>query len=136
MADNFSDHLAILYETAGVAAGDIFIGSKAILPVDDGPYVKITDTGGTGNIRTHNSAPARAYDCPSAQTVVHCENEVTAMTLAKTLFDAAERIRSVEINLVWYREIIMEQSAPFPMGLDDSGRSRIAFNAMAVKRPS
>jgi hypothetical protein len=136
MAGEFSDHLATLCEEAGVAADDINVGSKATVPYGEGPYVAITDTGGTGNLRTHNSYPGRAYDRPSAQIRVHAEDYTVGMALAKTLFTYIEQVRNRDIDGVWYQEIMMIQSAPFDMGLDDSKRPRVAFNAMAVKRPS
>jgi Bacteriophage minor capsid protein len=131
----WEEDIETLIVAGGIAAGDIFISTKATIPDGDGPYIAITATGGTGNIRTQNSVAVPAYQRPSAQLRVHATSYVAARTMAKLAYNAVCGVRNRTVNSVWYREIFVENE-PFDMGLDDNQRSRVAFNISAVKRPS
>lgn len=134
MAD-FKDHVATLLENAGIPAASIKISTKATVPPGPGPWCVITPTGGAPPSRIHDSPRTRGYDNPSVQVRFHGADFLATYNMAVLAYGAVEVIRNQELEGVWYREIMVGPT-PFDMGLDDTGRSRVAFNAMAVKAPS
>jgi hypothetical protein len=57
----FDDEIATVLEDGGVAAGDIFLTSKAVIPDGSGPYVSVTLSGGLPGVRVHNMVTGPKY---------------------------------------------------------------------------
>ena len=58
--DEIKDRLVA--QGVGTYGSNIFLGSKAVIPTGDGPYLSIIETGGTGAIRTHGTAVVRSEE--------------------------------------------------------------------------
>ena len=69
--DSWEQELRKLIVTAGLgtAGTDLFIGPDVTLPVGDGPYIQIIDTGGAAPFQAHG-ANGSLYERLSAQIVV------------------------------------------------------------------
>ena len=88
-SDTFLEEIANKLETAGVGTRNtsIFVSSSAVIPPGSGPYLSITETGGTGPLRIHNSA-SPAQQRPGAQIVARAGDYSTARTMARAAYDA------------------------------------------------
>lgn len=118
----------------GVEGSNIFASSKSAIPSGNGPYLTITETGGTGSAKTQNSATER----PSAQILVRAASYAAARAMAKAAYDAlggANGLHGVSLNGVGYLNLNARQNLT-DIGLDGSGRSMIVFNIDAEKEPS
>jgi hypothetical protein len=136
----FLDDLLVLLQTAGVGTPgtNIFASSKSVIPVGPGPYLSVTETGGSGPEGTHNAVGLPAYQRPNAQLLVRASTYAAARTMAYNAYAACVAIgqRSQLVNGVWYRSIIILQE-PFDMGVESgTGRAVVAFNIAVVKRPN
>jgi hypothetical protein len=140
----FYDDIVTILVTAKVgvaganAAGGIFVSSKAAIPTGAGPYLSISETGGSSPEDTHNAArysSMPAYVRPNAQILVRASSYSVARTMAEAAYSALYSIQNQFINGVWWRETTMLQE-PFDFGLDDLNRACVVFNMSAVKRPN
>lgn len=135
------DDLIVLIQDAGLAtwSTDLFYGSKAVIPLTDGPFTSLIDTGGANPSGTHNAVVTGlpAYIRPSFQIVCRAEKTSVAMAKALALWNLLFRTgqRSQFINGTWWVKIVVKQ-APFDLGVDGLERPRIAFNIDTEKRPS
>lgn len=66
----------------GVLAVDTFIGPNAVVPVGDGPYTELINTGGVSPLETHNGSK---YPRLSIQVVVRARTYVAAQTRARAI---------------------------------------------------
>lgn len=68
-----------ILENAGLATSgtDTFIGSAAVLPTGNGPYLNIRNTGGTSPLTTHNGD---IYERQSVHIVVRASTYTAART--------------------------------------------------------
>ena len=138
---SFTDDLITILEDAGVGTFGvtIYASSKAafprFLPSGVKALLSIHTTGGSGPERVQNTLK-RPYRRPSAEIVARAPIYVDAEELAQVALDALMPIRNSYIGSgqVFYREI-NPLNEPHDIGLDDSGRARVAFNVMAVYRP-
>jgi hypothetical protein len=136
----FLDDLISILTAAGVTtAANIFVSSKAIIPTGAGPYISISETGGSGPEQTHNAAKYGkgypAYVRPNAQIFIRATTYPTARNMADTAYVAFYAVRNKLINGVFWRQIIPMQE-PFDAGLDDLNRACVIFNIACVKRPN
>jgi hypothetical protein len=132
----FIDDLVTILQTArvGTLGRDIFASSKANIPTGAGPYISITESGGSGPENTHNSTDKPAYVRPNAQILTRATDYVIARNKAQAAYNALYPVRNRFVNNVWYRDLTILQE-PFDLGLDDVGRAQVAFNISVTKRP-
>lgn len=136
----FSADLAALFVTAGVgvvtpaANRSIFRGSNANVPVGDGPYISIRDTGGSGPERIQNKRSSN-FEYPGAQIIVRAADPDVAYVRAKAAFNAVMEVINQTVNGTFYLNIKPMQE-PVDSGLDDTNkRTQFVFNVIAMKRP-
>lgn len=119
----------------GIATGAIFLGSKAVIPAGDGPYIVLVETGGTGSLRTQNNT---AVERPTAQVSCRAATWTAARTMLKTAYDAlggANGLFNVTLSGTQYLRLVARQNIT-DIGLDGAGRALLAFNIEAEKQPS
>lgn len=79
------------YGTLGV---DIFIGPTAVIPVGDGPYISIIDTGGISPSETHNGGKKESL---SFQIIVRAVDYVTAETRSLNIWRTLDGKRNIDV---------------------------------------
>jgi len=119
----------------GVLAKSIFIGSRTALPNGAGPYLSLIETGGYLPIRTHNSTSVPAYQRPSFQIICRAATYPAARLMCQNAYDALAGVKNVVLSGTWYLEISPIQEL-MDLGLDETGRARVAFNIDVIKRHS
>lgn len=127
------DHLVA--QGVGAYNTNIFISSKAAIPTGAGPYLVLTDTGGSGAARTQTSAAER----PSTQISVRATSSVDArvmMAAAYAALGGADGLHNVTLGGIFYLSITCRQSNPVDIGSDDAGRAMFSMNFDAEKAPS
>jgi hypothetical protein len=132
----FLDEIAarLVAQGVGVIGSSIFLGSKAVIPTGDGPYLSLTETGGSGPTRVHN-VPGAKTQRPTAQIAVRARSYLVARTKAKEAYLALDGVWNTTIGGVFYQKITARQE-PTDIGLDDEKRPMIVFNIDAEKAPS
>ena len=133
----FLDEIAarLVAQGVGVLGTDIFLGSKAAIPSGEGPYISLTETGGTGSRRTHNGIPVGQ---PTAQILVRAMKYNVARTKLKAVWDALggdKGLHNVTLSGTFYQSVTPRQQ-PTDIGLDGLARPMIVFNIEAQKQPS
>jgi len=126
----------LVASSVGTFGTTIFIGSSAIIPIGDGPYLSLIETGGTGAVRSQNGTP---LEQPSAQLSARAKQPLAARTMliaAYTALGGANGLHNVTLSGVWYVSLTFRQSSPTDVGLDDAGRALLVINVDAEKAPS
>jgi len=85
-----------IVQSAGVGTynANIFGSSKASIPVGDGPFLSVIETGGQTPQRTHNHISLPAVQRPSAQILARAKNYAAAMIMARAAYNALVGIRN------------------------------------------
>lgn len=132
----FIDEIAARLVAQGVGAlgSDIFLGSRAVIPAGDGPYLTIVETGGSGPTRVQNKNTPSTQR-PTAQISVRAKAYNVARTRIKLAYDALDGVFNTTLSGVFYQSITARQE-PTDIGLDGAGRPTIVFNIDAQKEPS
>ena len=130
--DEIKDRLVA--QGVGVYGSSIISGSKGTVPDGDGPYISLTETGGTQPLRVHNTAGAHVQR-PSAQIAVRAKGYDVARAKAKAAYLALDGVFNTVISGVFYQSITAVQE-PTDIGLDAKGRPVIVFNIDVEKDPS
>jgi hypothetical protein len=132
----FLDDLATKLVAAGVGVlgTSLFLSSKAIIPAGAGPYLTLTETGGSGPTRIQNQSSA-ATERPTAQVAVRASTYAVARAKAKAAHTALDGIWNTTINGTVYLRIVARQE-PTDIGQDEAGRVVVVFNLEAEKQPS
>lgn len=128
--DEIKDRLVA--QGVGTYGSDIFLGSNAVIPTGDGPFLSIIETGGTEPLRTHNGAPVTR---PSAQLLARAKSIIVARTKLKLAYDAlggAQGLHNVTLSGTFYQSITPRQE-PSDIGKDTDGRPMLVFNIGAEK---
>lgn len=115
----------------GTLSANIFTGSKSIIPSGDGPYLQLTETGGTNPRRSTTSKTQR----PSLQVLVRAKRYKDARLMCKQAYDVLDGVYNDEISGVQYVSITARQE-PTDIGVDAASRVMIAFNIDVEKAPS
>lgn len=133
----FLQDLISILEGAGVATYgvDLFVGSKAVIPAGDGPFVSLIETGGSAPEGTHNLVDVPAYVRPSAQVVCRGTDYLTVRSKAQDVYLAFYGVMNQVVNGTYWRSIDIKQE-PFDLNVDEKGRARVVFNIDCVKRLS
>jgi Bacteriophage minor capsid protein len=129
----FLNDIITLLETGAVGTGgvNIFATSKAAIPLGDGPYASVAETGGTNPDYVQN-APLPAYLHPTAQLTFRAKTYQAAEAMAQAAWDAITGVQNQTVNGVWYLSIRPMQSI-LDRGLDDLERPMVGFNVIAEK---
>jgi hypothetical protein len=132
----FLDEIAarLVAQGVGILGSSIILGSKGVIPEGDGPYISLTETGGSGPTRIHNIAGANPQR-PTAQIAVRARSYLVARAKAKEAYLALNGVWNTTISGVFYQKITARQE-PTDIGLDDEKRPMIVFNIDAEKAPS
>lgn len=146
--DEVTQYLAA--QSVGTLGVDILVGARAVItpvgtgtppppqpatPTRTGPIITISETGGTGPMRTHGGSSVTR---PSAQISCRAVDMPTARTKLKLAYDAlggADGLHNVLLGTTFYLSIVPVQEI-HDLGQDRSGRSLMAFNIDAEKHPS
>lgn len=118
----------------GTVGSSIFLGSRAKIPVGVGPYISLTETGGTSPTRVHNLRTANTQR-PTVQVLVRAQSYLIARTKAKAAYDVLDGVYETTLTGVRYHSITARQE-PTDIGLDDQERAMISFNVEIEKQPS
>lgn len=129
----FLDEVAarLVDQGVGVLGTDIFLTSRAVLPTGEGPYLTVTETGGSGPTRTQNQAGA-ATQRPTAQVMVRAKTYPVARTMAAAAYTALDGVFNTLLSSTFYLSMTARQE-PTDIGLDEAGRAMVAFNLEAEK---
>lgn len=130
--DELKDYLVA--QGVGTFGSNLFLGSGALIPQGDGPYISITETGGTGPTRIHNQSAANTQR-PTAQICVRAKSYAVARAKAKVVYLALDGVFNTVVGGVLYHSIMARQE-PTDIGLDALERRMIVFNVDAEKVPS
>lgn len=133
----FLDEIAarLVGQSVGVLGSSIFLGSGAIIPAGDGPYMTIIETGGSAPTRIHNIAGASTQR-PTAQIAVRAKSYSVARAMAKAAYAALDGVWNTTLSGTFYQSITARQE-PTDIGLEEgTSRRMLAFNIEAQKQPS
>jgi hypothetical protein len=125
----------LIAQSVGAINVNIFKGSSSIIPSGNGPYLTVTDTGGSGASRTQNNTPT---EHASAQVLVRASSYPLASTMIRLAFTALggqSGLHNVTLSGIYYLSITAKQN-PTDIGKDDAGRTMLVFNIDAEKQPS
>lgn len=125
----------LVAEGVGTVGSNIIKGSKGTIPDGDGPYLSLTETGGTGAARTHNST---AVERPTIHLLARAKSYLVARTMLKAAYDAlggAKGLHNVTLSGVFYQSITPRQQIT-DVGLDDRARPMLSYNIDIDKEPS
>ena len=121
------------FGTIGGPNGNIFMSSKAKIPIGNGPYISLIDTGGLVALRTQNRKDRPAYDRPAAQIIVRATDYLVARQRANEVYKTVYAVRNEFINEIWYQEMLPLQ-LPFDGQTDDQNRIKMVFNVRGLCR--
>lgn len=125
----------LVAQGVGVYGTNIFIGTLALIPAGDGPYLSIIETGGTGAARTHNGS---STERPGAQILVRAKTMPLARVMLQAAYDAlggADGLHNIDLGAVRYLSITARQTIT-DIGTDGAGRVMVSLNFDFEKKPS
>jgi hypothetical protein len=131
----FLDEIAqwLVDHGVGVLGQNIFKSSSAVIPSGDGPYMTISETGGTAPVRVQNGV--RLLQCPTAQILVVAKAHTASRDMSRAAYAALDGVFNTTVEGCFYTKITVRQE-PTDMGLDELNRARVVFNIDAEKSPS
>lgn len=125
----------LVAQGVGVFGTNIFINPGAAIPDGNGPYLSITETHGTGAVRTQNDT---GNERPTAQILVRATSPTAARTMIFNAYNAlggAYGLFNITLG-TWYISLTARQN-PGAVGMDETGkRLMFSFNIDAEKHPS
>jgi len=132
----FLDEIAarLVSQSVGTLGSNIFLGSRAAIPSGDGPYLSLTETGGSAPSRIHNVATSNTQR-PTAQILVRAKKYNIARPMADAAYRALDGIYNTTLSGTFYQSVVARQE-PGDIGLDSLERVMITFNIEAEKSPS
>ena len=133
----FLDEIAARLVTQGVGTlgTNIFASSKAVIPVGNGPYLTLIETGGSGSAKTQNDT---ATERPTAQLSCRASTVSAARTMLKAAYDAlggANGLYNATLSGTMYLSITARPNIT-DIGFDSAGRAFLTFNIDVEKAPS
>jgi hypothetical protein len=134
---SFLDEIAFHLEQTGAAVlgESLFLSAKANIPVGDGPYATIIESGGMASRRNQNGT---ATQRPAAQIMVRASSYPVARAMAVDIYNALggdNGMYNVIIDGTFYQQLVTVQQVT-DLGLDELMRARLVFNINAEKVPS
>lgn len=130
----FVDEIAsrLVAQGVGTLNSSIFCGSAAVMPEGVGPYLTVTETGGTAPTRVQNQNAA-ATQKPTAQISVRAKSYTDARTMSKNAYVALDGVFNTSLAGTFYVSITARQEPTDTGALDGAGRVVIVFNIDAEK---
>ena len=130
---SFLDEIAarLVSQGVGVLGTSILLSSRTAVPSGDGPYISLTETGGSEPTRIQNQAAA-ATQRPSAQVLVRATDYAVARAKSAAAYNALDGIFNTTLSGTFYLRVVARQE-PTDIGLDAAGRPMISFNIEAEK---
>lgn len=125
----------LVAQNVGLVGTSIFLGSHARIPPGDGPFTTLTETGGTGSVRTHNDT---ATQRPTLQVLVRGKNPSAVRAVSQAAYDALggpDGLYNCILDHVFYLSITARQG-PTDIGADEVGRICYSFNIDVEKQRS
>lgn len=134
----FLDEIAarLVAQGVGTLGTDIFGTSRALIPAGDGPYLSLSETGGTGSAKTQNNTGTAR---PSAQILSRAKDATAARARAALAYEALGGVNglyNVTLSGTKYLRIVARQEVTDTGGVDGAGRAMYSFNIDAEKQPS
>jgi hypothetical protein len=132
----FLDEIAarLVAQGVGVIGSNIILGSKGTIPTGDGPYLSLTETGGSAPTRVQNT-PVASTQRPTAQIAVRAKSYTVARAMSRAAYLALDGIFNTSLSGVFYQSVTARQE-PTDIGLDAQSRPVIVFNIACEKVPS
>lgn len=130
----FIDEILAKLETEGLPSASLFASSSSIPPAGAGPYLSLTETGGTGSTRIHNKKSAATHR-PTAQVTVRASDYTEAHAMSAAAHNVLDGIFNETLSGVQYLSVTARQ-LPTDAGADSVGRAMVVFNIDAEKEPS
>jgi hypothetical protein len=113
--------------------GDLFLGSKAVIPSGDGPYTSLNEVGGVAPTRVQNKAAANTKR-PTVQVLVRAKLYNIARDKVAQVYASLDGVFNTTLNGVFYVKVTARQE-PTDMGVDATGnRVQLVFNLEAEKQ--
>lgn len=119
----------LVAQGVGVYGSNLFLGSKAKIPIGDGPYISLTETGGPEATRIHNKDGANTRR-PTAQVLVRAKYYDEARAKIEVVYGSLNGIFNTTLGTTFYQKIIARQE-PESIGLDSNERVMLVFNVEA-----
>jgi len=96
---DFLREMGKLINTAGLGtfATDMFLGTEAILPETDGPFVTLINTGGEAPESTHDSSLGHTYESLSFQVVTTARSYNDSNTRALAIWRLLDGVRNTTV---------------------------------------
>jgi len=120
----------------GTVGTNIFYSTRAKIPVGNGPYVSLIETGGLAPEKTQNRKTKPAYQRPGLQVIVRATDYIVARNRAVEVYNTISAVRNQFVGNApgtWYLNMAPQQE-PFDGGSDEQGRPKVLFNIIAYKR--
>ncbi len=130
----FLDELGarLVAQGVGTLGTNIFYGASVAIPVGDGPYLTLSETGGMAPTRIQNMTVPRTRR-PTAQVFVRAKTYAAARAMAVNAYNALDGVFNLTLSGVAYLSITARQE-PTDVGmLDAAARVQIVFNVAAEK---
>ncbi len=129
----FLDDLIYLLETASVGTGNvnIFASTKAAIPLGNGPYLGLVETGGTSSDDIQNQN-LPGYKHPAVQLTCRSVSYSSARSMLANALDVICAVRNQTVNGTWYLSIRPMQEIG-DRGLDQLSRAMVGVNVIAEK---
>lgn len=121
----------LVAQGVGTIGTNIFLGSKAVIPDGDGPYLTLIETGGSAPTRIHNYVGAHTLR-PTAQVAVRARSYAVARTMAQNAYNALDGVFNTTLSGVFYQKITARQE-PTDLNLDAKERPVLVFNVECEK---
>lgn len=131
--DELKDRLVA--QSVGVYGSTIMLGSGAVIPTGNGPYLSLTETGGAGALTTHNGTPVELV---TVHVLVRAKSYSVARAMLKAAYDAfggANGLHNVTLSGTFYQQLKARQNLS-DIGLDEEKRRMLVFNVDGMKEPS
>ncbi len=125
----------LIGEGVGLLDQQIFLTSSAKLLRGDGPFLNVSETGGTTPARTQNNT---ATQRPTLQLKARGASVIAARSMLKAAYDAlggANGLYNTVLSGTFYLSITARQE-PTDTGQDEAGRPTYSFNVEIEKQPS
>lgn len=117
-----------------VMTGSIFLGSWAVIPDGNGPFLTLTDTGGTGSSYTQNADGAATHNF-TLQLLGRAKDPMQLKLLMRQAHAVLDGRTNLILSGIPYLSIYARQ-LPTDLGQDGKGRAMMSFNIMGEKAPS
>lgn len=125
----------LVSEGVGSTNSNILWGSGSVVPVGNGPYLSLVETGGYGSMKTQNGI---AIERPTMLLLARAKHSADARLMLKNAYNAlggANGLFNITLSGVFYLSL-KARSIPADTGKDAANRVMFSFNIDCEKYPS